>query len=215
MTQDPSLWIAAVQSLNQCLAITDSQGTIQHINPTWASKAAQLGLSPVWDRPGINLIEFLKNPDNRAMCPNAPMFISQLNNILQGDCSFYSKEFHIHLSLSQETIWFQLEVIPLIEQHSSQISGVVLSCIDMTRHKRYELQLVEIISEIRTLRGLLPICAVCKRIKNRNDNNHWDDIESFLIKNTHAEFTHDICPDCIRVLYPKYSSSLDLPTSNE
>lgn len=211
MTHSPSLWISAAQSLNQSLAITDSQGTIQQVNPTWAKKAAQLGLSPLWDRPGLNLIEFLKNPDNRDVCPNAPMFLSQLNNILQGDCSFYRKEFHIHLSLSQETIWFQLEVIPLMEENC--IGGVVLSCIDMTRYKKYELQLVEIISQIRTLRGLLPICAVCKRIKD--EDNHWDDIENFLIRNTHAEFTHDICPDCIRVLYPKYSSILDLPVNED
>ncbi|GAA0133375.1 hypothetical protein YSY43_02150 [Paenibacillus sp. YSY-4.3] len=209
MTHNPSLWISAAQSLNQCLAITDAQGTIQHVNPTWATKALQLGLSPLWDRPGLNLIEFLRDPDNRELCPDSPMFLSQLNNILQGDSSFYSKEFHMHLSLSRETIWFQLEVLPLIEQHSSRICGVVLSCMDMTRYKKYELQLVEIISQIRTLRGLLPICAVCKRIKD--EENLWDDIENFLIKNTHAEFTHDICPDCIRVLYPKYSSFLDLP----
>jgi len=211
LTHKPSLWISAAQSLNQCLAITDAQGTIQQVNPTWAAKALQLGLSPLWDRPGLNIIEFLRDPDSRDLCPNAPLFLSQLNNILQGDCSFYSKEFHIHLSLSKETLWFQLEVIPLSEQN--RICGVVLSCIDMTRHKRYELQLVEIISQIRTLRGLLPICAVCKRIKD--EVNHWDDIESFLIKNTHAEFTHDICPDCIRVLYPKYASFLDLPVNDD
>lgn len=213
MSHDSTLWISAAQSLNQALAITDAQGTIQHVNPTWSSKAVQLGLSPQWDRPGINLIDFLNNPDSREICPNAPMFLAQLSNILHGDCAFYSKEFHFHLSLSQETIWFQLEVIPLLDRHSSLINGVVLSCIDMTRYKRFELQLVEIISQIRTLRGLLPICAVCKRIKD--EANHWDDIENFLIQNTHAEFTHDICPDCIRVLYPKYSSFLDQPDNEE
>ncbi|WP_110933747.1 nitrogen regulation protein NR(II) [Paenibacillus bouchesdurhonensis] len=213
MSHEPTLWISAAQSLNQALAITDAQGTIQHVNPTWTSKAAQLGLSPLWDRPGINLIDFLKNPDNREICPDAPMFLAQLSNILHGDCASYSKELHFHLSLSQEAIWFQLEVIPLIDQHSSLINGIVLSCIDTSRYKRFELQLVEIISQIRTLRGLLPICAVCKRIKD--EENHWDDIENFLIRNTHAEFTHDICPDCIRVLYPKYSSFLDQPDEEE
>lgn len=213
MTHDPTLWISAAQSLNQGLAITDAQGTICHVNPTWSSKAVQLGLSPIWDRPGMNLIDFLNDPDNRKICPNAPMFLTQLNNILHGDCSSYSKEFHFHLSLSQEPLWFQLEVIPLIDQHSLQISGVVLSCMDMTRYKRFELQLVEIISQIRTLRGLLPICAVCKRIKD--EDNHWDNIESYLVRNTHAEFTHDICPDCIRALYPKYSSFLDQADDEE
>lgn len=212
MNHDTSLWITAALALNQCLAITDTQGTIRHINTTWALTAVEMGLSPQWDRPGLNLVEFLNNPENRTLCPQAPMFLAQLNNILHGDCAYYRKEFHLHLSMSGETRWFQLEIIPLIEQQDSHIKGTVLSCSEMTRFKRYELQLVEVISQIRTLRGLLPICAVCKRIKDKV--NHWEDIESYLIRNTHAEFTHDICPDCIRVLYPKYSSILD-PDSDD
>lgn len=50
-------------------------------------------------------------------------------------------------------------------------------------------------NEIKVLRGLLPICAWCKKI--RNDTGYWQDLEVYLINHTEAEFTHGICPDCM------------------
>ena len=48
--------------------------------------------------------------------------------------------------------------------------------------------------EIKTLKGLIPICASCKKI--RNDEGFWDQLESYLSKNTDAVFTHGLCPEC-------------------
>ena len=50
-------------------------------------------------------------------------------------------------------------------------------------------------SEIKTLRGLIPICAWCKKI--RNDRGAWEQLESYLRDNTEATFSHGICPDCL------------------
>lgn len=55
-------------------------------------------------------------------------------------------------------------------------------------------------TEIKTLRGLLPICAACKKI--RKDDGVWQQIETYLQAHTHAQFTHGICPDCRVRLYP-------------
>jgi hypothetical protein len=52
------------------------------------------------------------------------------------------------------------------------------------------------VAEIRTLRGLLCICAWCKRI--RADAEQWQTVETFVQSRTHAAFTHGICPDCLR-----------------
>ncbi|HEY6555173.1 MAG TPA: hypothetical protein VI669_17580, partial [Vicinamibacteria bacterium] len=49
-------------------------------------------------------------------------------------------------------------------------------------------------AEIKTLSGLLPICAWCKRI--RDDDGRWNQLESFVKDRTEAEFTHGICPEC-------------------
>ena len=55
-------------------------------------------------------------------------------------------------------------------------------------------RLEQALAEIRTLRGLLPICAWCKRV--RNEEQAWQSIESYVQSHTHAEFTHDICETC-------------------
>jgi hypothetical protein len=48
--------------------------------------------------------------------------------------------------------------------------------------------------QIRTLQGLIPICASCKKI--RNDLGYWDVLEMYLQKHSDAQFTHGICPEC-------------------
>lgn len=55
-------------------------------------------------------------------------------------------------------------------------------------------ELQEALANVRELRGLLPICSYCKKI--RNDDNYWERLESYLSLHTHAQFSHSICPDC-------------------
>jgi hypothetical protein len=55
--------------------------------------------------------------------------------------------------------------------------------------------------EIRTLHGILPICSYCKRI--RTDEGSWMQIESYVRKHSHAEFTHGICPECYQKNHPE------------
>jgi len=59
--------------------------------------------------------------------------------------------------------------------------------------------------EVKTLSGLLPICAACKKI--RDDQGYWSDIELYIQEHSEAQFTHGICPDCMRRLYPESASS--------
>ena len=57
-------------------------------------------------------------------------------------------------------------------------------------------ELREAMSNIKTLRGLLPICAWCRRI--RDDKGYWERLEPFIVANSEAQFTHGMCPDCSR-----------------
>jgi len=56
------------------------------------------------------------------------------------------------------------------------------------------------LAEVKTLKGLLPICARCKKV--RDDAGYWTQIEVFVSDRSEAEFSHGICPDCARQLYP-------------
>ena len=58
------------------------------------------------------------------------------------------------------------------------------------------------LAEIKTLKGLIPICASCKKI--RDDQGFWHAVEVYIRDRTDAEFSHGICPDCARKLYPDF-----------
>ncbi|MDZ7698146.1 MAG: VUT family protein [Deltaproteobacteria bacterium] len=64
-------------------------------------------------------------------------------------------------------------------------------------------ELQKAISEVKTLRGFLPICANCKKI--RDDEGYWNQIEGYIQKHSDAVFSHSICPDCAKELYPDFN----------
>ncbi len=66
--------------------------------------------------------------------------------------------------------------------------------------KKRTAELEKRIEEIKVLKGILPICSSCKKIRDGKDN--WNKIESYIQTHTDAEFSHSICPDCAKELYP-------------
>jgi hypothetical protein len=85
--------------------------------------------------------------------------------------------------------------------------GAIITSRDITEEKNAErerLRLIEklqgALAEVETLRGLLPICASCKKI--RDDTGYWNDIEAYLHLHARTEFTHTMCPACTKKHYP-------------
>ena len=58
------------------------------------------------------------------------------------------------------------------------------------------------LKDVKTLSGLIPICSNCKKI--RNDTGYWEQVETYIRAHSDADFSHGICPDCIRKLYPEF-----------
>ncbi len=65
-----------------------------------------------------------------------------------------------------------------------------------TRHQ----ELQQALTQVKTLRGLLPICSGCKKI--RNDQGYWQQLEVYISEHSEAEFSHGLCADCLQKLYP-------------
>ena len=65
------------------------------------------------------------------------------------------------------------------------------------------LSLQESLAKVKTLGGLLPICASCKKI--RDDKGYWNQIETYIQEHSEAAFSHGICPQCVEKLYPGLS----------
>jgi PAS domain S-box-containing protein len=79
---------------------------------------------------------------------------------------------------------------------------------DITDRKMVEVErehliaeLTDALAQIKTLKGLLPICSSCKKI--RDDMGYWNTLELYIMEHTDAEFTHGICPECIRKFFPE------------
>lgn len=65
---------------------------------------------------------------------------------------------------------------------------------------RFRMDLDEAFTQIKTLKGILPICCSCKKI--RDDQGYWQQLEHYIQQHSQADLSHGICPDCARKLYP-------------
>jgi PAS domain S-box-containing protein len=96
---------------------------------------------------------------------------------------------------------------PLIED--GRFTGVLAAVMDIGERKRADeererliAKLQEALARIKTLSGLIPICASCKKV--RDDQGFWQQVEVYIRDHSDAEFSHGLCPDCARELYPEF-----------
>jgi CheY-like chemotaxis protein len=68
------------------------------------------------------------------------------------------------------------------------------------------LNLQQALNEVRRLRGFLPICSNCKKI--RNDKGYWQAVEVYVQEHSDAQFSHGICPECLKKLYPEFAAEI-------
>ncbi len=115
----------------------------------------------------------------------------------------------VRLRKDSKAIDVSLTVSP-IRDRDGRVMGASTVARDITRRKAEEQERLRLIQEltdaltqVKTLSGLLPICASCKKI--RNDNGYWEAVETYISEHSDADFTHGICPECVQRLYPEYS----------
>lgn len=91
----------------------------------------------------------------------------------------------------------------------NQLAGLSLDITDrkQAEHEREEMlqDLRQALIEVKTLSGLLPVCASCKSI--RNDAGYWQKMEAYLAEHSEVEFTHGLCPHCVEKLYPDFAKA--------
>lgn len=112
---------------------------------------------------------------------------------------------------NQTTFPMELNVgeVPLAKQ-----SLFVILVRDVTERVRTELERVQLIgelkkalAEVKTLGGLIPICSSCKKI--RDDQGYWEQIEVYIREHSDAQFSHSLCPECVKALYPNLKDDGD------
>ncbi|HEX2965331.1 MAG TPA: response regulator [Syntrophorhabdaceae bacterium] len=97
----------------------------------------------------------------------------------------------------------------LITSNRVQMLDLLLSIYQNAMLKKRELE--KTVQELRkanktitTMRGLIQICSSCKKI--RNDQGYWEQIEMYIQNHSEAEFTHGVCPECSKKLYPDHTA---------
>ena len=141
-------------------------------------------------------------PEYFPVEPTSTPFATHLR-ALQGDPGSYVATF------KERTLRAYVE--PLRNPNGA-ITGCIGIALDITEQKQLETQRERLIEELRnalthikTLRGLLPICGSCKKI--RDDRGSWKQIETYISDHSDAKFSHGICPECVQKLYTEWSSS--------
>jgi hypothetical protein len=90
--------------------------------------------------------------------------------------------------------WFSFSVCPFREGISLLFRDISEQKNAQNDRERLIGELQEALAHVNTLRGLIPICAWCKKI--RNDQGYWEQLELYLKSHSEADFTHGMCPDC-------------------
>ncbi len=105
-----------------------------------------------------------------------------------------------------ENRWHLTTKIP-VKNSRGEVTSLVGISRDITEQKqleeqrdRYVRELQDALDKVTTLSGLLPICAGCKKI--RNDQGYWQQVEGYIMEHSSARFTHGLCPECVKKLYP-------------
>jgi PAS domain S-box-containing protein len=182
----PAAREAVVESMNDGLLVIDLQNRIVDINPAFRAILA-LG-----DREVIGL----PVADYFPACPD--LIEKSLNRETIREL--------IVAGVTEEKRHFAFHVDSLSIEDKRRV-GYVITMHDVTTHRREEDErdclirdLQKALAEVKTLRGMLPICACCKKI--RDDEGYWTGLEQYLAEHSELQFTHGICPECERKLYP-------------
>jgi len=145
--------------------------------------------------------------DNRLHPDDREAVYADLNAHLDGRTPYYESEHRLRCKDgSYKWIHDRGKVFSWTEDGSP--ARVVGTHTDITVRKEAEIKNRRLLNELRAalekvrlLSGLIPICSVCKKI--RDDRGYWNQLEHYLKTHSEAEFTHSICPDCAKKIYPE------------
>ena len=190
----------AVAQSPASVVITDPAGNIEYAN----SKFIQVT--------GYTLAEVLgKNPRVLKSGEQSPETYRELWQAIAAGKEWHG-EFH-NKKKNGELYWESASISP-IRDLAGHITHYVAVKEDITTRKLAEAEREQLIQDlqsalasVKSLSGLLPICAGCKKI--RDDKGYWNQVESYIQKHSEAKFSHGMCPDCIKKFYPEMDDDSD------
>lgn len=147
---------------------------------------------------GKSVFDFIDPSSHKALVDN-------IRKVLAGERQHKLTEY---LAIKNDNSRFYIDVnSTLLVDSNGKPESILYIERDISERKDEEEQrdrliadLQKALSEVKTLRGFLPICSHCKKI--RDDKGYWDQVESYIHKHSDIEFSHSICPECAKKYYP-------------
>ena len=89
----------------------------------------------------------------------------------------------------------------ITSEQARALEALARQIIVLLEFRRVSAELADALEQVKTLRGLIPICSHCKGV--RDDAGFWQSVETYISDHSDADFSHGICPDCIKAQYPE------------
>jgi PAS domain S-box-containing protein len=203
LSETLTLQNAIFNSANYAIVTTDKNGVVQMFNSAaerllgYSAKEITGKTTPMLWRDPQEVAERAANLSGRFGHPLRPTFETviakiELDRIDQGEWTFTRKDGTRFPS--------SLVVTGLADAHGN-LTGYLEFFHDISERKHYEaereelvVELQEALAHVKTLSGLIPICAWCKSI--RSDTGYWQNVEEYVRAHSEAKFSHGICPSC-------------------
>lgn len=94
----------------------------------------------------------------------------------------------------------------LTSEQTAALEALARQVMAQFEYRRISAELADALDNVRTLRGLLPMCSYCKQI--RNDKGYWNSVEHYISSHSDASLSHGICPTCLRQHYPDIADEM-------
>ncbi len=186
--------------LAEGLFVLDLSGKITFMNPE-AERLMGWNMEEL-NRAGAHDLVHNRKPDGTSI----PLEACQMHNVMKTGERFVSTD---EVFVRRDGSVFPIAAVssPIFE--NGKVVASVTAFRDISEQKELEkdrdqliLSYREALERVKTLKGLIPICSSCKKI--RNDSGYWGQLEAYISEHSDAEFSHGMCPECAQKLYPEY-----------
>ncbi len=181
------------ESANDLIQCVGMDGSIQYVNRAWREA---LGYSQEEAR-GLSLLNII-HPSCQAHCMEMFKRVVAGESLTNLEATFIARDGR-EILVEGSTNCQQAEGHPTLTRSIFR---------DVTEKKRAEQalrakneELERALAEVKQLQGILPICSHCKKI--RDDGDYWQEVEAYVEKHSTAQFSHGICPDCLKRFHPQ------------